>query len=149
MRLGCLMTGRLRSGGRGVFKTTQKLEHNHPGVIVLDQVAWKWTSVDFSIPWDKNIVNKEDEKITKHSPLGKEITKLQWVSAAKVVPLVVGYSRGFKMCWVECRHLICHCWHNSYSTKDVCCLISRSGAKLSCIYICSVIYAPAQIVHYK
>ena len=43
---------------------------------MLDQVARKWTSVDFSIPWDKNIMNKEDEKITKHSPLVKEITKL-------------------------------------------------------------------------
>ena len=45
--------------------------------------------VDFSVPWDKNVVSKEDEKINNYSPLVKEITKLHRVSA-KVVPLVVG-----------------------------------------------------------
>ena len=42
----------------------------------------------FLLPWDKNVVSKEDEKINHYSPLVKEITKLHIVSA-KVVPFVV------------------------------------------------------------
>ena len=45
-------------------KTTRKLEHNRPDITVLDRVARKWTFVDFSVPWDKNVINKKDEKIT-------------------------------------------------------------------------------------
>ena len=67
----------------------RKLEHNRPDITVLDRVARRWTFVDFSVPWDKNVVSKEDEKINNYSPLVKEITKLHQVSA-KVVPLVVG-----------------------------------------------------------
>ena len=70
-------------------ETTRKLEHNRPDITVLDRVARRWTFVDFSVPWDKNVVSKEDEKINNYSPLVKEITKLHRISA-KVVSLVVG-----------------------------------------------------------
>ena len=56
---------------------------------MLDRVARRWTFVDFSVPWDKNVVSKEDEKINNYSALVKEITELHLVSA-KGVPLVVG-----------------------------------------------------------
>ena len=55
--------------------------------------------VDFTVPWDKNVVSKEDEKIYNYSPLVKEITKLHRVSA-KVVPLVVG-CLGVVSCRLE------------------------------------------------
>ena len=74
-------------------ETRRKLEDNRPDITVLDRVAWRWTFVDFSVPWDKNVVSKEDEKINNYSLLVKEITKLHRVSA-KVVPLVVGCSIG-------------------------------------------------------
>ena len=80
-------------------ETTRKLEHNRPDITVLDWVAWRWTFVDFSVPWDKNVVSREDEKITNYSPLVKEITKLHRVSA-KVVPLVVG-CLGVVSCRLE------------------------------------------------
>ncbi|KXJ09461.1 Retrovirus-related Pol polyprotein from type-1 retrotransposable element R2 [Exaiptasia diaphana] len=73
---------------RGV-ETTQKMEHNRPDVTVLNRVAQEWTFVDFSVPWDKNVVLKEDEKVAKYAPLAKEIRKMHRVST-KVVPLVVG-----------------------------------------------------------
>ena len=69
-------------------ETTWKLEHNRPDITVLDQVARRWTFVDFSVPWDKNVLSKENEKINNYSPLVKEITKLHRISA-KVAPLVV------------------------------------------------------------
>ena len=43
-------------------ETTRKLEHNRPEITVLDRVARRWTFIDFSVPWDKNVVSKEDEK---------------------------------------------------------------------------------------
>ena len=52
-------------------ETTQIMEHNRPDVTVLDRQARKWTSVDFSVPWDKNVMAKEDEKITTLLWLGK------------------------------------------------------------------------------
>lgn len=70
-------------------ETTQRMEHNRPDVTVLNRAARQWTFVDFSVPWDRNVVTKEGEKIEKYSPLAKEIRKLHRVST-KVVPLVVG-----------------------------------------------------------
>ena len=80
-------------------ETTRKLEHNRPDITVLDRVAQRWTFVDFSVPWNKNVVRKEDEKINNYSPLVKEITKLHQVSA-KVVLLVVG-CLGVVSCRLE------------------------------------------------
>ena len=79
-------------------ETTRKLEHNRPDITMLDRVAQRWTFVDFSVPLDKNM-SKEDEKISNYSPLVKEITKLNRVSA-KVVPLVVG-CLGVVSCRLE------------------------------------------------
>ena len=47
--------------------------------------------VHFSMPWDKNVVTKEDEKIQNYwcSPLAKETGKMHQAST-KIVPLVVG-----------------------------------------------------------
>ena len=73
---------------RGV-ETTQKMEHNRPDVTVLNRAAQEWTFVDFSVPWGKNVVLKENEKVAKYLPLAKEIRKMHRVST-KVVPLVVG-----------------------------------------------------------
>ena len=70
-------------------ETTQKMDHNRPDVTVVNRVAQEWTFVDFSVPWDKNVVLKENEKVAKYSPLAKEIRKMHRVST-KVVPLVVG-----------------------------------------------------------
>ena len=70
-------------------ETTQKMEHNRLDVTVLNQAVQEWTFVDFSVPWDKNVVLKENEKVAKYSPLAKEIRKMHRVST-KVVPLVVG-----------------------------------------------------------
>ena len=70
-------------------ETTQRMEHNRPDVTVLNRAAQEWTFVDFSVPWDKNVVLKENEKVAKYLPLAKEIRKMHRVST-KVVPLVLG-----------------------------------------------------------
>ena len=70
-------------------ETTKRMDHNRPDVIIIDKVKKEWILVDFSVPWDKNIVLKEDEKINNYSPLAHEIRKLHKVKT-KIVPIVVG-----------------------------------------------------------
>ena len=84
------------TGDRGVeiwwnrrILTTVQLEHNQPDVVVLDHSAKECTIIDFAVPWDKNVVKKEDEKLERYLPLAREMTRLYGMKA-KVVPIVVG-----------------------------------------------------------
>ena len=36
--------------------------------------------MEFSVPWDKNVLLKEEEKITRYIPLAKEIRRVHGVS---------------------------------------------------------------------
>lgn len=47
---------------RGIH-TTKKMEHNLPDMVVVDRTKKHWILVDFAVPWDKNVVRKEEEKI--------------------------------------------------------------------------------------
>ena len=69
--------------------TSVQLEHNKPDVVVLDHAAKECIIIDFSVPWDKNVTIKEDEKLVRYRPLALEMTRLHGVKA-KVVPIVVG-----------------------------------------------------------
>ncbi|MEM7264393.1 MAG: reverse transcriptase domain-containing protein [Pseudomonadota bacterium] len=70
-------------------ETTQQVESNRPDVVVVDHVKKSWLIVDFAVPSDRNVTNKEEEKITKYSPLAHQIRKLHSVSTS-IVPIVVG-----------------------------------------------------------
>ena len=66
----------------------QQMERNCPDVVVVDREK-KWRKiVDFSVPWDKNVRVKEDEKTEKYSPLSLQVRRLHGVSIV-VVPIVV------------------------------------------------------------
>ena len=69
--------------------TSKQLDHNRPDVIVIDRVAKFWTIIDFSVPNDKNVRIKEDEKVAHYRELAKEIRKIHHVKT-KIVPLVIG-----------------------------------------------------------
>ena len=73
---------------RGIH-TTKPMEHNRPDVVVVDRRNKHWILVDFAVPWDKNVVRKEEEKITKYSPLALEVRRLHGVST-RIIPIVVG-----------------------------------------------------------
>ena len=60
--------------------TTRQLEHNRPDVVVIDRASRRWLIVDFSVPWDRNVVAKEDEKIAKYSPLALEVRRVHGVA---------------------------------------------------------------------
>ena len=65
------------------------VSHNRPDVIVINMTKKKWTLVDFSVPLDKNVLSKENEKIEKYSFLAREVRRIYGVST-KIVPLVIG-----------------------------------------------------------
>ena len=69
-------------------ETTVKLDHYRPDVILIDKDRKDWTIVDFSVPWDTNVV-KKDEKITRYLPLAMDIRKVHGVST-KIVPIEIG-----------------------------------------------------------
>ena len=69
--------------------TGRAVKHNRPDVIVIDRGKKTWTLVDFSVPLDKNIVSKENEKIEKYGILAREVRRIYRVST-KIVPVVVG-----------------------------------------------------------
>ena len=69
--------------------TSKRLEHNRPDVILIDKEKGHWTIIDFSVPNDKNVLNKEKEKMENYKDLAKEIRKVYKVKT-KIVPLVVG-----------------------------------------------------------
>ena len=69
--------------------TAKVLEHNRPDVVVIDKVLKRWTMVDFSVPFDKNVVTKETEKTTKYERLATEVTREHTVTTI-IIPIVVG-----------------------------------------------------------
>ena len=72
-----------------MVETPKKLEANRPDLVVIDKVDLHWKIIDFSVPNDQNVENKEKEKIDKYVPLAYEIRKMEKVKA-EVIPLVVG-----------------------------------------------------------
>ena len=69
--------------------TSVQVEHNKPDVVVLDRSSMQCTIIDFSVPWDKNVVAKEDEKKVRYGPLAQDMTKVYGMKTS-VVPIVVG-----------------------------------------------------------
>ena len=71
------------------IETTVKLDHNRPDVVVINRQDKEWIIVEFSVPWDKNVLLKEEEKVSKYIALAKEVRKVHKVST-KIVPIVLG-----------------------------------------------------------
>ena len=71
------------------IETTVKLQHNRLNVILVNRQDKEWTIAEFSVPWDKNVLLKEEEKIQRYIPLDKEILKAHGVST-KIVPIILG-----------------------------------------------------------
>ena len=70
-------------------ETAKVLEHNRPDVVVIDRELKRWTMVDFSVPFDANVVTKELEKTRKYEKLATEVSREHRVTTV-VIPIVVG-----------------------------------------------------------
>ena len=71
------------------IETTVKLDHNRPDIIVINRQDNEWIIVEFSVPWDKNVLLKEEEKVSKYIPLAKEVRKVHRVST-RIIPIILG-----------------------------------------------------------
>ena len=69
--------------------TPTAFEANRPDLVVIDHEDKKWILVDFSVPFDRNVVAKEEEKIAKYKDLAAEVCRMNSVKV-EVVPIVVG-----------------------------------------------------------
>ena len=69
--------------------TAKVLEHNRPDVVVIDRKVKIWTMVDFLVPFDANVVSKEEEKTRKYERLATEVSSERRVTTT-VIPIVVG-----------------------------------------------------------
>ena len=71
------------------METTVKLEDNRLNVILINRQDKAWAIVELSVPWDKNVLLKEEEKIQWYILLAKEICKVHGFST-KIVPIILG-----------------------------------------------------------
>ena len=91
--------GSLRSGG-----TRRCQEHNRPDMVIIDKNRKKLTMVDFSVPFDPNVLKKEKRKVDKYEKLASEVRRMNLVGV-EVVPIVVGLlgvvSKNIGL-WLDC-----------------------------------------------
>ena len=63
--------------------------HCKPDVVVRDSKTNIWTIIDFAVPLDHNIVDKEQEKITNYGEIA-QVIRSDYRCKTKIVPIVVG-----------------------------------------------------------
>ena len=74
---------------RKVHTDGPKLEHTKPDVVVVDRENGKWVIVEFAVPFDKNVVEKEKVKEGTYAELADRIRREHLVRV-ECVPIVVG-----------------------------------------------------------
>ena len=67
----------------------RSLTARRPGMILIDKEHHECQKIDFTIPYDTRVHDKEVEKIEKYLDLARELKKV-WNMRVAVVPLVIG-----------------------------------------------------------
>ena len=65
------------------------MNYNKPDVVVIDREENTWYTVDFAIPMDYHVKEKEEKKIDKYMDLAAEIRR-QFRVKTVIVPVVLG-----------------------------------------------------------
>ena len=71
------------------IQTDHVIEARRPDLVIVDKKERTCKIIDFAVPGDSRIEEKEKEKIEKYQDLGRELKKL-WNLRVKIIPLVVG-----------------------------------------------------------
>ena len=71
------------------IKTDRKVSYNMPDVVVIDREENTWYIVDFAVPIDHYVKEKEEEKIDKYMDLAAEVRR-QFRVKTVIVPIVSG-----------------------------------------------------------
>ena len=71
------------------IQTNHVIEACRPDLVVVDKNKRSCKIIDFAVPGDSRIEEKEKDKIEKYQDLGRELRKI-WNVKVKITPLVVG-----------------------------------------------------------
>ena len=71
------------------IQTDHVIEARRPDLVVVDKKEKICEIIDFAVPGDSRIEEKEKDKIEKYQNLGRELQKI-WNVKVKIIPLVVG-----------------------------------------------------------
>ena len=71
-----------------IIQTDHVIEARRPDLVVVDKER-SCKIIDFAVPGDGRIEEKEKDKIEKYQDLGRELQKI-WNVKVKIIPLVVG-----------------------------------------------------------
>ena len=70
-------------------QTDHVIKERRPDLVVVDKEKRICQIVDFAIPYDTKIMEREVDKITKYQDLGRELRRL-WNMKTEIVPVVIG-----------------------------------------------------------
>ena len=71
------------------IQTDHVIEARRPDLVVVDKKERSCKIIDFAVPGDRRIEEKEKDKVEKYQNLGRELQKI-WNVKMKIIPLVVG-----------------------------------------------------------
>ena len=71
------------------IQTEHAIETRGPDLVVVDKKERSCKIIDFAVPGDSSIEEKEKDKIEKYQDLGWELQKI-WNVKVKIIPLVLG-----------------------------------------------------------
>ena len=71
------------------IQTDHVIEARRPDLVVVDKKERSCKIIDFAVPGDSRIEEKEKDKIEKYQELGRELQKI-WNVKMKIIPVVVG-----------------------------------------------------------
>ena len=72
-----------------MVQTDARIPARRPDVIVINKENKQCQIIDFAVPFDTRIRDKEAEKVLKYQDLAREVSKL-WKVKAQVIPVVIG-----------------------------------------------------------
>jgi hypothetical protein len=70
-------------------QTDRTIPNNKPDIIIRDNEKGTCKLIDVTVPGDRNVIQKEAEKILKYKNLRIEIQRM-WNVKTRVVPVIVG-----------------------------------------------------------
>ena len=84
----------LENGGYKILwdfsiQTDHVIEARRPDLVVVDKKERSCNIIDFAVPGDSRIEEKEKDKIEKYQDLGRELQNI-WNVKVKIIQLVVG-----------------------------------------------------------
>ena len=71
------------------MQTDYLIEAQRPDLVVVDKKERSCKIIDFTVPGDSRIEEKEKDNVEKYQDLGRELQKI-WKVKVKIIPSVVG-----------------------------------------------------------